>query len=64
MKGYKWIEFEDSSADLLAEGTSELKIKEIIAAMNSKQLDDINLYCQNILEDEFAYNIFGERYDI
>lgn len=43
MKDYKWIEFDEPGKEG-EDGSYDLKIREVISQMSSKQLEDINIY--------------------
>ncbi|KAL4463409.1 hypothetical protein ABPG72_017130 [Tetrahymena utriculariae] len=59
---YKWIEFDESQNGV--EEQNCIKIREVISKMNSKQLEDINIFTQNIIQDKAVKSLYMEKHEI
>ncbi|KAL4442144.1 hypothetical protein ABPG74_009162 [Tetrahymena malaccensis] len=62
IKDYKWIEFDESQN--AEDDQICIKIREVISKMNSKQLEDINIYTQNIVQDKVVKSLYMEKHEI
>ncbi|EAR84176.2 UvrD/REP family helicase (macronuclear) [Tetrahymena thermophila SB210] len=62
IKDYKWIEFDESQNG--EEEQNCIKIREVISKMNSKQLEDINTFTQNIVQEKVVKSLYMEKHEI